>query len=151
MEPPLDRVVHRLKYEGRRDLAPALGNLLARGIPDPGGLALAVPLHAHRARERGYNQAGLLGRKAASRWGTPWVEGALSRIRATRAQARLPRELREKNVSQAFGVRETGWVTGRRWILVDDVATSGNTLCAAAGALYAAGAARVIPVSLALA
>ncbi len=153
MEPPLDALVHGLKYHGRRDLARPLGRILADRV-DPGlaGACLtAVPLHRTRLRARGYNQAGLLAGAAAPRWGCPPVPDALRRPRATRAQARLPESSRAGNVAGAFECREGAWIAGRSWVLVDDVATTGSTLLAAARALEAAGAARVVPVALALA
>jgi predicted amidophosphoribosyltransferase len=54
-------------------------------------------------------------------------------------------------VAGAFAVGEPGWARGRQWMLVDDVATTGSTLHAAARVLREAGASRVVPVALALA
>ena len=152
MEAPLDAVVHGLKYEGRRDLAPALGRLVARQTT-PGLVApvIAVPLHPTRRRERGYNQAELLARSAAVGWSLLAVTGVLERARATRPQARLPEADRAANLDGAFRVREPAWVRGRSWVLVDDVMTTGSTVLAAGEALLEAGARRVVPVALALA
>ena len=152
MEEPLDAVVHAFKYGGRDDLARPLGRLLSERIETPrADLVVPVPLHRTRRRERGYNQAGLLARVAAPERCAPSVEGLLVRNRATRAQARLAEEDREANVTGAFSVREPTWVAGRIIILLDDVATTGSTLLAAASELEAAGADRVIPVVVALA
>lgn len=153
MEPPLDAVVHGLKYGGRDDLARPLGRLLAARVPAPvpGALAAAVPLHPRRLRERGYNQAGLLARWAGLRWGAPAVDTVLARRVATRPQARLPESRRRENVRDAFTVPRPAVVVGRSFVLVDDVVTTGSTLMEAARALYDAGAARVVPVALAMA
>jgi predicted amidophosphoribosyltransferase len=152
MEPPLDGVIHALKYAGREELARPLGRLLAArisGLP-AGALVTAVPLHRTRFRDRGYNQARALAVVAGGIWGIPGVD-VLSRDRATRAQARLPEADRPANVAGAFRVARPGLVRGRIWILVDDVTTSGSTLAAASATLEAAGARRVIPVAMALA
>jgi ComF family protein len=152
MEPPLDAVIHAFKYEGRADLAPALGRLLAGRVEGLGeALVIAVPLHRSRRRERGYNQAQLLAEEAARRWGLPLSAEVMRRRRATDVQARLPESRRGRNVAGAFEVLEPAWVLGRSWVLVDDVTTTGCTLLEAAGALRAAGARRVLPVALALA
>ena len=75
----------------------------------------------------------------------------LRRRRATRTQARLPRHRRLENVAGAFapsrGARSR--LAGRTVFLVDDVATTGATLAAAARALRDAGAARVVALAAA--
>jgi ComF family protein len=152
MEEPLDRLVHALKYGGRRDLAAPLAGLLASAIPPPEqALAAAVPLHRARRRERGYNQAALLGREVCRRWGVPWTEDILTRIRRTPPQARTAESRRAANVAGAFASPAPETIRDRVWILFDDVATTGSTLVEAAGALEAAGASRVVPVALCLA
>jgi ComF family protein len=125
MEEPLDAIVHGFKYEGRDDVARALARILVARIPvlDADGVT-AVPLHRTRRRERGYNQAALLGREAAIRWGIPWVPDLLERARATRPQARLAETDRAANVAFAFRPIQPGWVQGRTWVLIDDVVTT---------------------------
>jgi len=152
MEPPLDGVIHGLKYHDQPHLGRALGGLLAREVRvPPEALVTALPLHPVRLRERGYNQAGLLAEAAARRWGMPFLPGALARRRATRVQARLSTRRRAENVAGAFTCPEARLVRGRTWVLVDDVATTGSTVGEAAACLRAAGAERVVPVTLALA
>ena len=60
-EPPVDYLVHGMKFGGRLDYARLLGELLASYIQRQGrdrpGLLLPVPLHPRRLRERGYNPA----------------------------------------------------------------------------------------------
>lgn len=153
MEPPLDAFLHALKYEGRRDLARPLSRLLAARLPalPEGGILVPVPLHPTRRRERGFNQAALLARELAPRLGAPVGEEVLVRARYTPPQARLEEGRRGGNVAGAFRVPHPSQVRGRPWILVDDVVTTGSTLGEAALALEAAGAARILPVAVALA
>lgn len=152
MEEPLDRVVHGFKYRGSTRLARPLGRLLAARVPIPSADAvLSVPLHPSRRRDRGYDQAELLARAAASVWGLPLAAGVLVRRRATRAQARLGSEARRANVAGAFAVTAPVWVRGRHLVVIDDVITTGSTLEALLEVLEEAGAARVSPVALALA
>src|SRR5439155_15601564 len=83
-------VVHALKFGERTGLARGLGVELARAVPPPrpDGV-LAIPLHASRRRERGYNQAECLAEALAARLGAPLLDGVLARTRATRPQTGL--------------------------------------------------------------
>lgn len=142
--------LHALKYQGERRLAERLGRAVARRWARVGvGVELVshVPVHASRARQRGYDQAELVARVAARRLGLPF-EPVLIRARATTAQFDLDRGDRAANVDGAFQAT-TGDVRGRWVLLVDDVVTTGSTLAACATALEVAGALAVSAVAVA--
>lgn len=146
----LARAVRRLKYEERPDLAGPLGRLLgsaARGLA--ADLVVPVPLHPHKLRSRGYNQAALLAAAVARELEAPLAARMLMRTRDTNAQAHLDRAGRLANLDGAFRVRAPDGVRGRRVVLVDDVCTTGSTLGACRAALLAAGASAVTAVVLA--
>jgi ComF family protein len=135
-------LVHALKYGGRPGLADALAERLARALPAAlaADLVTAVPLHAVRRRERGYNQAWRLATGLASRLGVPALEDVIERVRHTPAQARLDPERRRRNLAGAFRVTEPQRYRGRRVLVVDDVMTTGATLEVCLGTLAEAGA-----------
>jgi ComF family protein len=149
--PPLDAVIRALKF-GRRD---DLGAGLAAGLAERLGrdleadLAVPVPLHWRRRLGRGYNQAERIARPLAQRLDLPFA-AALARRRATPPQTGLGGAQRRRNPRGAFALARGAEVRGRRVLLVDDVATTGATLDAAAACLRAAGAARVTAVAAAL-
>jgi len=135
-------VVHALKYDERPGLARALGLEMARALP-PGyrpDLVVDVPLHRTRRRERGYNQAAVLADALAEAIAAPRLAGALTRVRSTRAQARLGPAERRRNIAGAFRVERPAAMKGRSVLLVDDVMTTGATLESSLAALAAAGA-----------
>jgi len=147
------RALHALKYDGERRLARPLGEAVAarwRRAGAGGDVLVNVPVHVGRRRERGYDQAALIARDAADALHLPWAN-ALDRTRATTAQFRLDRRHRAANVHEAFAVRpETRASIVNRWVvLVDDVVTTGATLCEAGRALLDAGAAAVSAVCVA--
>lgn len=150
---PARAAIHALKYDGERRLVRPLGELMARrwraaGIG--GELLAAVPVHAQRRRERGFDQAELLAREVGRRLGLPFVP-VLERAARTSAQHELGRTARAGNVGGAFMVsdRMRAHLAGRWVILVDDVVTTGATLNACATALLTAGAQAVSGLTLA--
>ncbi|MDQ7031017.1 MAG: ComF family protein [Ardenticatenia bacterium] len=145
----LRRAIHALKYEGRTDVARPLGLLLAArwhhtGVPVAG--LLPVPLGAARLAERGYNQAALLAHEMGCVLKLPVLTGALHRVRETRPQVGLSQEDRLTNVRGAF--QASPELAGKRWLLVDDVCTTGATLSACAQALLDCGATAVYAITL---
>jgi ComF family protein len=139
--------LHAIKYGGEQRLAEPLGAAVARRWARVGvgaDLITHVPVHAARARTRGYDQAELVARAAARHLGLPYAP-MLARERATIAQFDLDRSDRAANVAGAFAVRPPRSarptdVRGRWVLLVDDVVTTGATLAACAEALQRAGA-----------
>jgi ComF family protein len=112
-------------------------------------LVVPVPLHPRRKRERGYNQAALLGRELANLLGLSCHESALSRVRATLPQVGLTDTERSQNVRHAFRCIRPASIRGRRILLIDDVMTTGSTVASASSSLLEAGAKRVCVLTLA--
>jgi predicted amidophosphoribosyltransferase len=116
-------------------------------------VVVPVPVHAHRERQRGYDQAALIAAVAATQLGLPLAR-ALERGRATVAQFELGRDQRAANVAGAFRPRSRDPAAARqvagRWVLlVDDVVTTGATLAACGEALERMGAIAVSAVAVA--
>ncbi|MCK5796190.1 MAG: ComF family protein, partial [Deltaproteobacteria bacterium] len=106
-------------------------------------------LHRRRLAWRGYNQATLLARPLARSLHLPLDCGSLVRCRETKSQTHLNARARRANVDGAFEVQQPKRVAGQRLLLIDDVATTGATLDAAARALLAHGATNVHALVLA--
>ncbi len=150
---PVRAALLALKYDGDRRVAEPLGRAAGRrwsraGVG--GEVVVPVPIHTERLRDRGYDQATLLARVAASELGLPTVP-ALQRAVATTAQYHLGRAGRAANVGHAFECRRehARAVRGRHVLLLDDIVTTGSTLSACARALYAGGARCVSAVTVA--
>lgn len=144
----LKAIVHALKYDGRRSLARPLAELMRFAGAEliiEATVAVPVPLHRSRLRERGFNQALDL----AKHIGIP-VCPALARVRRTPSQTRLHADGRAGNVAGAFLVTPAGRTLRTETVLlVDDVRTTGATLDACAAALKATGVRRVYALTAA--
>jgi ComF family protein len=146
----LRHAIRSFKYAGETARADHLGALLIPLIielPACDGL-VPVPLHRLRQRKRGYNQAELLATVVSKGSGLQVLD-ALVRHRATAQQVGLNAEARRANVVGAFAVNDGTEITGGRFVLVDDVLTTGSTLGQCADVLIAAGAAWVGALTLA--
>ncbi|MBM4017871.1 MAG: ComF family protein [Planctomycetes bacterium] len=156
-EEPLRGLILRFKGQGRADLAPFLGRLLAERVAlapwaDRVEVVVPVPLHWTRRARRGFNQSDLLAREVRLAGARQAARGRLRRTRPTPHQMLLPSARRHSNVRGAF---RPGWfaagVKGRGVLLVDDVMTSGTTIAECERAVRQAGAAEVYVAVLATA
>lgn len=101
-----------------------------------------VPLHPRKARERGYNQAQLLA-EALTRvaGGRTRVEMILRRNVDTVTQTAFDRKSRAANLKNAFALAPGANLNpASRYILIDDVFTTGSTLNSCAHTMRRAGA-----------
>jgi len=159
---PLNTLIHQYKYQGRTELARPFGKLLWEallGFYDPleFDLIVPVPLHWYRRYRRGFNQAALLLRdwhqyavEAGIHWSPHRVSyHALNRRRRTSAQTNLSRKERAVNLKDAFVASRAEALEGKRFLLVDDVLTTGATATECAKALKRAGADAVKVLTLA--
>jgi ComF family protein len=112
-------------------------------------LIVPVPLHRSRLRQRGFNQAVLLGKELSRQLSLPMTPDALVRTRQTAPQIELSATERRLNVKGAFSVKRPDHIAGRRILLLDDVMTTGSTMDECAKELKKAGAEVVIAATIA--
>ncbi len=146
--------IHQFKYGSKSFLGESLGLLFAQFVEDriqrtDDLLTIPVPLHPKRLRERGFNQSLLLARNIALKMGSELDFLSLRRVKYTTPQTGLGKNERRKNVLNAFQVVDPGAVEGRTVLLVDDVATTGNTLNECARILRKSGCRNVYGLVLA--
>jgi ComF family protein len=142
------RLVSRLKYGDRPELARFLGRLMANAGGEfwaDAPVLVPVPLHRLRHIHRRYNQSAELAR-AVGRIADLAVDPALvRRVRPTPRQVGLSATARERNVAGAFAVHPDAIarLRGRRVVIVDDVVTTGATVKAITRVLHRAGVEKV--------
>jgi ComF family protein len=142
---PARRLVHRLKYSDRLELARPMGAWMARAgaeVLAEADLVVPVPLHRFRLMSRRFNQAAALAHCVSKASAVPVDAQALVRLKQTPPQVGLSRAQRAANVQGAFRVPEEAKtrIFGTKIVLIDDVLTSGATANAASRALLRGGA-----------
>lgn len=150
---PVKDGVHALKFGRKSWRARVFGRYVAQAAAGHLGgqfdAVTYVPVSPWRNFRRGFDQARLLAEAAAKIWGVR-AEPTLRKIRHNRPQSSLnDPEARAKNVRDVYTVPRPERVRGRRFLLIDDVCTTGSTLSAATDALLDAGCAGVVCAALA--
>jgi len=102
---------------------------------------LPIPLHPSREYTRGFNQARLLAECLAPLFELPIEDHLLFRTGKRRPQSRLSETRRAANIRGVFEVvvLPTPAPSSARFVLVDEVVTSGHTILEAERTLRAAG------------
>lgn len=141
-----------LKYASDRAAAlPLAQGMAARYARMPklrtAELCVAVPSYPSQARRRGYAQAQVLCDAFAQITGLPQAPGALRRTRHAASQVGKNRDERKKQIVGAFATGDASAVRDKTVLLIDDVLTTGATICECARVLYAAGALRVLAIT----
>ncbi len=101
-----------------------------------------VPMTRLAVFKRGYNQSEELARACAKLMALPF-EPVLEKYRSNAPQRTLNRSQRAKNVRGVFRIRKSHSVTGKRYLLIDDVITTGSTLGECARVLKTGGCSEV--------
>ncbi|MGE5380701.1 MAG: ComF family protein [Methylocystaceae bacterium] len=151
-EGKIKKAIKLLKFVGQRQLARRMGELMAgvvKSEPKYQGidLLIPVPITNNSLEQRGFNQAELLAVRIAHLLKKPVRSDILIRIRETPSQRELTRELREENLKDAFCLKSTRNIEGKKLLLVDDVYTTGSTTRECTKVLLAGGAREVAVIT----
>jgi len=127
----LQRIIHALKYGKQFRLGVFLGELLAEGIKNKNwqiDWVVPAPIHHLKKAERGYNQSDFIAKGLSNALGIPYSTKLIKRSRQTESQTRLHINERAKNVAGAFKIGNSKKISGKNFLLVDDVITTGATI-----------------------
>lgn len=137
-----NRMIHLLKYRGKKELGENLGKMCAQELQQKDfwegiDLLIPVPLHKDREKKRGYNQSEYLARGISELTGIPCCTSLVKRVVNTDTQIHQTVFERMENISGAFEweshVAES--LAGKHLLLIDDVLTTGSTLLSCISAL----------------
>lgn len=146
-EPLVRAAVVETKFHGNERAARMLSIVLAAYLQDElrersayedrTCVLVPVPLSQARFRERGYNQAEVIARYASSALGLALDTELLVRTRDTTPQTSLGGTARRRNLRGAFSLTRAP-DPAHLYMVIDDVTTTGSTLCEAAAAFDSA-------------
>jgi ComF family protein len=155
-------IVHRIKYGGRQKFGRYMGQLLGEHILKTGNrllndqeyshlpkpveydLIIPIPLHRVKQKERGFNQAEVIGNGVADILGNSVDTSIVRRKKYSISQTRLGGDSRTKGTRDTYEITPKACdISGKRILLVDDVLTTGSTANTVGEILLHAGATRV--------
>lgn len=149
------KLIHALKYEGRKDIGIEAGKIfgfeLKGSVYEQADFLIPVPLHWKKQRKRGYNQSEMIALGMGKALGKPVYTDILERIEFTSSQTRKTRYDRFTNVTGSFIVKNCEKCAGRNILLIDDVVTTGSTVEACAEVLIKNNISKVSLATLAVA
>ena len=137
-------LIRQMKFKGHPELARPLACLAVEKLKESAiefDVIVPVPLHWQRLLKRSFNQTELLGKLIAAETGKPLIRG-LKKIRSTPHQSLLKKSKRQKFLKNCFATSDLSFQY-KNVLLVDDVFTTGATVCTAAKVLLKNGAASV--------
>lgn len=111
---------------------------------------ISVPMTEKSRKKRGFDQCALLAEKLSKLIGVEYYPDALKKIYDTDIQHDLIYVLRKGNLAGAFDVSEPEKISGKTFLLCDDISTSSETLNECAKMLWLYGAEATCCVTVAV-
>lgn len=149
----VSRVIHQLKYNNRPEIGVSMGHMAAEefalsGFFDGIDLIIPIPLTRKRKRQRGYNQSEEIARGVSEVTGLRIETKAVERVSFAGSQTHKGLRERMENVEGAFQTTGRLDLGGKHVLLIDDIVTSGATVCSCAHALLPTHSLRISVMSL---
>ncbi len=135
------KYVEKFKFSGKTSYAEKLSEIMLSTLPNiKFDFVTFVPMCSDKFKKRGYNQAELLAQKLSEKINVPCVE-IFEKVRHNKTQHKLNARERIINVKNAYKVKID--ISGQKILLIDDIITTGATMCECARISYKANAALV--------
>ncbi len=151
-EGDIKKLIYKFKYSSHTYLARIMGTMMADKLKIEyieADLIIPVPLHKNKEKERGFNQAALLGKYIAKETDILLNTDTLVRVKNTKVMHNLNKKERQENVKDAFKVIDKRVIKKKNIILVDDIFTTGATVNTCSRLLIESGAKSVTVLTFA--
>ena len=126
--------VYKLKYMNFPEMGIELGRYMGRQLCKAGFFSeidaiIPVPLTQKHQRQRGYNQSQMIAEGIAEECHLPIWNNVVKRKTFNSSQTNKGRIERAVNVKEAFELVDAYQIKGAHVLIVDDVVTTGATIC----------------------
>lgn len=139
-------IIYNMKYHNHPEICYDMGEYAAKWLlnkPYPTffegiDYLVPVPLAKNRLHERGYNQSELLAQGMENITRIPLLKHVVCRTDFKKSQTQLQVWERNENVENIFQLTNADWadkLSGKHILLIDDIITTGATICSCAQAL----------------
>ncbi|MCX6720139.1 MAG: ComF family protein [Candidatus Staskawiczbacteria bacterium] len=153
------KLIRQFKYPPYlKDLAKTLASILIEHFIKTGkntneiwenSVLIPVPSDKKKLKTRGYNQSEELAKELSKVLQVPVISNNLIKTKITSPQMELKKYQREKNLKNAFQMKNPAELSGKKTFLVDDVYTTGSTMEECSQVLKTAGAQTVWGIAIA--
>jgi ComF family protein len=129
----VQKLIHQLKYKNQQEIGTFFGNWLGNEIKKSNRFKnldyiIPVPLHKKRFQERGYNQLDYFGNALSQILEIPYETNLLKKVTNTKKQSKKNRFARMDKVETIFSLNNYKDFSGKHFLLIDDVITTGATI-----------------------
>lgn len=134
---PYNALMHKLKYDNSPEIGIYIAEMAAKELLESdffNGITRIVPLPLSKSkqRKRGYNQSEYIAKGVSNVTGIPIDTRLIVRDIPNETQTHKNRDERWENVKDIFSVTIPYTLNNEHILLVDDILTTGATLCSCA-------------------
>jgi competence protein ComFC len=145
--------IYKLKYHGYRSLAQVLARMMVEKIINSSEYhsfdgIIPIPLTREKLMKRRYNHTELLADEIGKLLNIPVYQDAIIRITNLSSQSKLNRNERALNIKDAFQANIGYNFFNKKFLLVDDIVTTGATITECSKLLKINGAKEILVISL---
>ncbi|MGL5262804.1 MAG: ComF family protein [Bacteroides sp.] len=153
---PFNHLIHALKYKNQAKIGLILGSLIAQNLPSSFFSTIdeiiPLPIHPEKQKIRGYNQAEWIAKGIQQKTSLPIRTDRVYKVIHNSSQTDKGVYERRVNVQNVYQAAQSiGELENKHVLLVDDVLTTGATLCSCCETLQQAVLVKISILTFALA